>query len=119
MGQFWPTDTVMRPQPPVSGPHGRFHEPKMLCHRPKIAVIVQQWPAVFDAPRSMVFRTAMPRRRKDRKLRAAAIATASPAIEAISKLRKSPSPLSSGPLAGEALEHLAQHQISNNDLVRA
>jgi len=69
--------------------------------------------------RSMVFRTVMPRLRKDRKLRAAAnrnrVARHRDDLEPAQQRLD----LSSCPLIVEALEHLAQHQISNNDLVRA
>src|SRR5712664_2477089 len=33
-----------------SRPRGCFDQPQMASHRPKIAVVVQQWLAVLDAP---------------------------------------------------------------------
>jgi hypothetical protein len=80
---------------PLSCRHRELDQTQVARHRTEIAVIVQQWPAVFDAPvpisRSIVLRTVIPRLRKERKLRAAATAVASPAIDTISKRRSTAS----------------------------
>jgi hypothetical protein len=65
--------------------------------------------------RSMVLRTVTPRLRRERKLRAATTAIASPAIDTISKSLD----FSGRPLASKALQHFAKHQIPNDDLVRS
>ena len=58
--------------------------------------------------RSMVLRTVMPRRRKERKSRAE---ITSPAIGTISMRRSRASTSRAGPLAVETLQHLVEHQI--------
>ena len=69
--------------------------------------------------RSMVLRTVMPRRRKDRKLRAASTAIASPAIGTISKRRKRDFDIPGHPFGVQSLQDFAKHQISNDNLFTA
>src|ERR1700730_4370217 len=108
---------------PLSRCRRRFDQPKIPCHRPKIAVIVQQWPAVLDAPGA------------DQQVDGLADGDAAPAQRTEIAGRRDGNPVaghwhyleapqqgldvSSRPLAVKALKYLAKHQIPNDDLVRA
>src|ERR1700722_9309269 len=101
----------------------RFDQPKMPCHRSKIAVIVEQWPAVLDAPGS------------DQEVDGLANGDATPAqgteitggrdrdrlaghrhdVEAAQQALD----LERCLFAVEALQHLTKHQIPNDDLFDA
>src|SRR5467141_348578 len=106
----------------LSHRHRRFDQPKMPCHRPKIAVVVQQWPAVLDAPCSnqqvdgladgdaALAQGTEITGRYDRNLL--------PGHWHYFEAQQQGLDFSRCPLATKTLQHLAKHQIPNDDFVR-